>query len=313
MMSVQAPSAVVMIRPDRFRPNPQTAGDNVFQTTSDLSDEDTAARAQSEFDAAVTRLRAAGITVHEFQDSGADTPDAVFPNNWFSTHSGGYVALYPMYAENRRAERRWDVIELLKARYRVQEVADFSGLEPDGLFLEGTGAMVIDHISRVAYVARSHRADPILLERVCTRLGYEPIVFDARDASGTPVYHTNVLMAVGTGIALIGDGMIPDAARRAEILDRLAEPGRDVISLSEAQIRAFAGNAIELSTATGPVLALSETARAALTPDQLSRIEAATGLLPLSIPTLERAGGSVRCMLAGVHLAPRTRSKGHVA
>ncbi len=304
-MSVQAPEAVVMIRPNRFAPNPQTAGDNVFQSELNLTPDQTAARARAEFDTAVDTLRGAGVTVHVFQDDNDDTPDAVFPNNWFSTHSGGHVAIYPMYAENRRRERRADVIEMLKRDYRVQEVTDYSGLEPDGLCLEGTGAMVIDHIGRLAFVARSHRADPILLERFCTRFGYEPIAFDAFDRSGAPVYHTNVLMAVGTHVALIGTSMIPDTARRGEILRRLAEPGREIVALTEDQIRAFAGNAIELRTPSGLILALSRTALDALTSDQTAAIAATCRLVPLSIPTLEAAGGSVRCTLAGIHLAQR--------
>ena len=166
--------------------------------------------------------------------------------------------------------------------------------------------MVLDHIGRIAYVARSHRADPVLLERFCTNFGYEPMVFDAADAVGTPVYHTNVLMAVGTHVALIGSDMITDPARCAEICARLAETGRDVIHLTEAQIGAFAGNAMELRTPDGLVLALSARALEALTAAQIDILERTLRLLPLSIPTLETAGGSVRCMLAGLHLARRT-------
>ena len=304
-MSAQAPSSVVMIRPNRFHPNPETAADNRFQSHPDLSADEIAARAQAEFDRAVAALRAARVCVHVFQDDRNDTPDSIFPNNWFSTHSGGHVALYPMYAENRRAERRWDVIEMLKRDYRVAEVTDYSGLEPDGLYLEGTGAMVIDHIGRLAFVARSHRADPILLERFCTRFGYEPIVFDAADGSGTPVYHTNVLMAVGTAVALVGLDMVPDAERRATIVDRLRETRREVIALSQAQIAEFAGNAIELETPDGLILALSARALASLDATQIATIEKTARLVPLDLPTIESAGGSARCMIAGLHLARR--------
>lgn len=304
-MSVQAPSAVVMIRPDRFFPNPQTAADNRFQSVPDGGADQIAARAQREFDGAVQRLRDAGVTVHVFRDRGGDTPDSLFPNNWFSTHHGGHVAIYPMFAENRRRERRADVIELLKRRYRVAEVTDYSGLEPDGLVLEGTGAMVLDHIGRLAFVARSNRADPILLERFCTRFGYEPIVFDAQDGSGTPVYHTNVLMTVGTHVALAGLDMVADHERRRTICGRLAETGRAVIALSAAQIADFAGNAIELSTPDGLVMALSTRALAALTAEQVAALERTVRLLPLDLDTIESAGGSARCMIAGIHLARR--------
>lgn len=304
-MSVQAPSAVVMIRPNRFHPNPETAGDNSFQSLPDLSEDEIATRAKGEFDAAVTRLREAGVHVHVFQDERDDTPDSVFPNNWFSTHHGGHVAIYPMYAENRRRERRMDVIEMLKREYRVQEVTDYSGLEPDGLSLEGTGAMVLDHIGRLAFVARSHRADPVLLERFCTRFGYEPIVFDAADENQVPVYHTNVLMAVGTHVAMVGLEMVQDARRRHTIAERLKETGRKVIDLSNEQIGEFAGNAIELQGDSGLVMILSARALKALTRDQISTLEQSVQLLPLELNTIESAGGSARCMIAGLHLARR--------
>lgn len=304
-MSVQAPSSVVMIRPYRFHPNPETAGDNRFQSIPDLSADEVAARAQTEFDGAVARLREAGVTVHVFQDEADDTPDSIFPNNWFSTHSGGHVAIYPMFAENRRRERRMDVIEMLKNEYRVAEVTDYSGLEPDGLSLEGTGAMVLDHIGRLAFVARSHRADPILLERFCTRFGYEPIVFDAVDESSTPIYHTNVLMAVGTELAMVGLDMVPDAERRQTIVDRLTETRRAVVALSPHQIAEFAGNAIELETPDGLILALSARALAALDAAQIATLEKSVRLVPLDLPTIESAGGSARCMIAGLHLARR--------
>lgn len=301
-MQAQAPRAVVMIRPHHFRSNPETQADNAFQRAS-VGDVAEAARA--EFDHVVTALRGVGITVHDFDDTGTETPDSVFPNNWFSTHAGGHVAVYPMYAANRRRERRWDVIDLLKTRYRVQDVIDYSGLEHDDLALEGTGAMVLDHIGRVAYVARSHRADPILLERFCTNFNFEPIAFDAHDAQGRPVYHTNVLMAVGTKVALVGLDLISDSKRRKMVRDRLAETGRDVIALTAHQIDEFAGNAIELDGNDGLIMAISARALAALDPDQVARIETHARILPLTIPTIETAGGSVRCMIAGLHLARR--------
>jgi len=304
-MTVQAPSNVVMIRPNRFHPNPETAADNRFQTKPNVSDDEVAQAAAAEFDAAVTRLQGEGVGVHVFQDERDDTPDAVFPNNWFSTHPGGHVAIYPMFVPSRRRERRADVIEMLKSDYRVQVVTDYSGLEQDGLALEGTGAMVIDHIGRIAYVARSHRADPILLERFCTNFGYEPMVFDAIDEEGAPVYHTNVVMTIGTHFAMVSLDMIENASRRAEIAERLAEPGRDVIDLTHHQIAEFAGNAIELSTPTGLMTAMSSRALAALDKRQIALIERSARIVPLDIPTIESAGGSVRCMIAGLHLAKR--------
>lgn len=306
MNSLQAPGAVVMIRPHHFCSNPETKGDNAFQTS--LGEPETIKRqALQEFDRAVESLRDAGVRVHVFDDTSTKTPDSVFPNNWFSTHAGGHIAVYPMYAANRRLERRWDVIEELKRHYRVQDVIDYSGLEQDDLALEGTGAMVLDHIGRIAYTVKSNRADPVLLERFCTHFNYEPMAFEARDAQGRDVYHSNVLMGLGTEFALICLSMISDRPRRDEIANRLEETGREVIDLTADQIANFAGNAFEL-TGKNRILALSSRAVEALRPEQINIIERSAQLLPLSIPTLETAGGSVRCMLAGVHLSPRERT-----
>jgi hypothetical protein len=305
--AVQAPSAVVMIRPHAFESNPETQADNAFQKNTPAADRALLAqRAHEEVTQAAQTLTQAGVRVHLFEDHGEhNTPDSVFPNNWFSTHAGGHIALFPMYSPNRRRERRHDVIELLKAHYRVQDVIDYSGLEPDGLFLEGTGAMVLDHISRVAYVCRSQRAHPIVLERFATHFNFEPMAFDATDPQGKAIYHTNVLMCIGTDFALVGSALIPDPDRRAQVQTRLAETGRVLIELSAYQITEFCGNAMELQTPTGPVVALSSRALAALHPAQIETIERSARLLPLHIPTIELAGGSVRCMLAGVHLSVR--------
>jgi hypothetical protein len=210
-----------------------------------------------------------------------------------------------MYSPSRRGERRGDVLEMLKHDYRVQDVIDYSGLEYDDIFLEGTGAMVLDAVNRVAYVANSRRANPLALERFCTAFGYEPMAFDAIDSAGLPVYHTNVILCIATDFVLIGDQMIADEARRREVIDRLAADDRPVISLSHEQIANFAGNAIELQTKQGRILALSRRAEASLTADQREIIERSVRIVALDIPTIELAGGSVRCMLAGIHLDQR--------
>ena len=305
--SVQAPSAVVMIRPHLFHPNPETAPDNAYQCRPDaLPDTDFASAAYREVSAAAATLRSHGVRVHLFEDDGSrNTPDSVFPNNWFSTHAGGHVAIYPMYSPSRRRERRFDIIEMLKTEYRVQDVIDYSGLAHDNLFLEGTGAMVFDHFARIAYTARSNRADPLLLERFSTHFNFEPILFDTADASGAPIYHTNVLMCIATDFALLAVEAIPDPARRREICDRLRESGREVIPLSHAQVGEFAGNAIELTGQAGRLLVLSQRACDSLTLEQKARIAHSAQLVPLAVPTIELAGGSVRCMIAGIHLAPR--------
>ena len=214
--SAQAPSAVVLIRPHHFAPNAETAADNAFQRAAPGLDGAAVAKAAyEEVGAAAALLQAQGVRTLVFEDETDQTPDSVFPNNWFSTHPGGHVAIYPMFAPSRRKERRPDVIERLKREYRVQDVIDYSGLEPDGLFLEGTGAMVLDHIDRVAYVVDSNRANPVALERFCAHFNYEPMAFEARDQSGRAIYHTNVLMCIATHFVMIGLDLIVDAAQRA--------------------------------------------------------------------------------------------------
>lgn len=301
--SAQAPNAVVLIRPHHFRPNPQTAADNNFQRTAER---DVSRAAYDACTRVAEALRAEGVRVHLFEDETDLHPDSVFPNNWFSTHAGGRVAVYPMYAENRRGERRADVIEMLKSEYRVQEVIDYSGLEPDELFLEGTGAMVLDHVSRIAYAVRSHRCDPVLVERFCTVFGYEPVVFDAVDPDGMPIYHTNVMMCIGTDIALIGlDGIVGDV-RREQIAQRIRDTGRTLVALTPAQVASFAGNAIELRDHSGErILVMSQTARDSLTDEQVQVTSASCRILALDVTPIELAGGSVRCMIAGIHLDPR--------
>lgn len=304
---VQAPTAGVMIRPHHFNSNPETAADNAFQfINSDLVPEVIAAQARDEFDLAIETLTHEGVKIHVFEDYGEhETPDSVFPNNWFSTHHGGRVAVFPMYSPSRRRERRHDVLEMLKSDYRVQEIVDYSGLEYDNLFLEGTGAMVFDHLERLAYVSKSNRADPIILERFCTTFGYEPMAFDTTDHNGRPIYHTNVIMSIATEYALICLDVIANPERRKEIEERLTASGRAIINLSREQVKEYAGNALEMTGTKSRVLAISERAVQALSKEQIKIIEKSAKILPLSIPTIELAGGSVRCMIAGIHLTTR--------
>jgi hypothetical protein len=211
----QAPSAVIVIRALTFMPNPATAADNAFQgdVPSGQSDEVTSNRALAEMDAMARALQEAGVRVHVFEDEGQ----------------------HPMYASNRRHERRADVLEMLKSEYRCQTVVDYSGLEPDGIFLEGTRAMVLDHVSRVAYMAVSHRADTNLLERFCSDFNYEPMVFEAVDSEDVPVYHTNVIVCVGTEVALIALEMSPDEQRREQVCQRHEVHGAPSIGALERE------------------------------------------------------------------------------
>ena len=302
----QAPASIIMIRPHHFQPNPQTAEDNSFQAQEwELEQQALAQLAYQQMTDAVAKLESEGIKVHLFEDESKDTPDSVFPNNWFSTHAGGYVGVYPMYAKNRRLERRQDIIELLKQEYIVQEVVDYSGLEHDKLYLEGTGSMVLDHIERIAYATESYRTSPVALERFCAHFNYEPMIFRAEDQNNVPVYHTNVLMCIATEFALIGESMMTCPVRREEVLTRLSRSGRKIVSLSEDQVNQFLGNAIELTGKSGRVLIVSQTAYKALTEAQKAIIEQSCRILPIDVSAIELAGGSIRCMIAGVHLSKR--------
>ncbi len=304
---MQSTDAVLMVRPHRFYPNPETAADNAFQQAIAPNESSaTALAAQKEFDRAVAQLRAAGVTVHVVADTATPAkPDAVFPNNWFSAHADGRVVLYPMYSPARRRERRDDVIEELRKFYRIIEVLDYSLGESAGEFLEGTGSLVLDHENKIAYASLSQRTHPKTLQRFCHDFAYEPVAFRSVSADGRPVYHTNVLMCVGSEFALLGAEMIPDQTQRAAVRQRLEATGKEVIELSAEQIGEYAGNAIELHNAHEKLLVLSERAAAAFSAAQRTAIERYARLLPLTLPTIELAGGSARCMIATIHLPRR--------
>lgn len=301
----QAPKAVVMVRPHHFHPNEETKLDNSYQADKPFDEQAIKIKAYEQVTQVAKILESEGITVHLFEDNGIETPDSVFPNNWFSTHTGGHIAIYPMYAKNRRKERRADIIELLKEQYRVQDVIDYSGLMYDEIYLEGTGAMVLDHVERVAYAAQSNRTDSHALERFCSHFNFEPMMFNAKDKDGNAVYHTNVLMCIGSEFVMAGFDMISDLKRRTEIIQRFETSGKEVINLSEQQINAFCGNALELQGSSERILALSAKAHSALTITQRTILEKSVKLVPLDVSAIELAGGSVRCMLAGIHLSKR--------
>jgi hypothetical protein len=303
-MSEQSTNAVVMIRPSRFYPNPETALDNAFQTEAGTEDAPLiSTRARIEFDRAVETLGEAGVRVHIYDDPPVPAkPDAVFPNNWFSTHHDGRVALYPMYSPSRRAERRPDLIDGLREHYRVTEVVDYSFYEKEGLYLEGTGSLVLDHVHRLAYVSLSRRADREPLRRFCSDFDYEPITFVSTGRDGRPIYHTNVMMCLATGFALVGLEMIDDSAQRNMVRKRLEATGKTIISLTREQIENFTGNALELHNEQSKLLILSSRAAANLRDEDLNMIERFARLLPLALPTIELAGGSARCLMATVRL-----------
>ncbi len=293
-----------MIRPHRFYPNPETAADNAFQETispNELSNISVAAL--KEFDHAVETIRESGVSVHVFDDTATpEKPDAVFPNNWLSTHHDGRVVLYPMYSAARRRERRHDVIEALRKNYRITEVLDYSAAEKDELYLEGTGSLVLDHENKIAYASLSQRTHAEVLRKFCDDFAYELIAFRSVSIDGRSIYHTNVMMCVGSKFALVGLATIPDESQRASVQNLLESTRKEVIALSAKQIAEFAGNAIELHNEKEKLLVLSRRALAALTETQRQRVSEYARLIPLDLPTIELAGGSARCMIATIHL-----------
>src|SRR5437773_857501 len=266
----QSTDSVLMIRPGRFYPNPQTALDNAFQRNADRDSEALTLTARKEFDAAVQTLRVAGINVHVFEDTAEpEKPDAVFPNSWVSTHDDGRIALFPMYSPLRRRERRQDIVEELSKHYQVTEVIDYSPFEDEGCCLEGTGSLVFDHLNKIAYVSLSNRSNPKVIQRFAHDFTYEPVTFTSIDSNGQPIYHTNVMMCIGTAFAMIGLEMIPNKVERQQVRAHLEKAGKEIVELSGDQIANFAGNAIELHNKDGAkVLVLSSRAARALAEQQ---------------------------------------------
>ena len=300
-----------MIRPARFQENPLTAASNRFQGKTDAAPDEQQALAEQEFGGLVHALQGAGVDVFAFDDTREPhTPDSVFPNNWVSFHADGRVVLYPMEAVNRRTERRPDIIEALATEhgFRVSEVIDLSAHENDGQFLEGTGSMVLDRVNRIAYACPSTRTHLDALGDFAQRMDYDVVAFEAVDRGGVPIYHTNVVMNVGEELAVICDEAISRPEQRDAVLSRLTETGHEIISLDYHQLVAFAGNMLELRTRSGErVVAMSRQALNSLRPDQRLKLEANGGIISAPIDNIEAsAGGSVRCMLAEIHLPRET-------
>jgi len=311
---LQSAADVLMIRPVRFGANPETLASNSFQSQQPtLADSAAQRAAAAEFDGLVAALRVAGVTVHVLDDTPEPhTPDALFPNNWVSFHADGSVVLYPMLAPNRRAERRNDVLEALSAShgFRISRVLDLTAHESRGKFLEGTGSLVLDRVHRVAYACISPRTDLDVLGDFAQQLDYDVVAFEAVDAAGAAIYHTNVLMCVGTRFAAVCSACIREDERGA-VIDALRTTGHTIVDLCMEQLAAFAGNMLELRPArAGVVVAMSTRARDSLSPQQRSLIEQHAGpIVAAPIPTIETlGGGSVRCMIADVHLPRANRA-----
>ncbi|RYY53848.1 MAG: amidinotransferase [Chitinophagaceae bacterium] len=304
---MQNTSQLLMIRPVNFGYNAETAVNNAFQV--ETADPGTQQKAVSEFDRFVTLLRENGITVDVVSDTAEPfTPDSIFPNNWISFHGPDTVVLYPMFAENRRAERKQTVLDALKAKYRFAEPIDLTALEQQYEFLEGTGSMVLDRDSKIAYACLSPRTSEEALMDFCAKLDYVPIVFEAVDQRGQEIYHTNVLMCVADRYVVICLDSIRDPGERTMVSDAITGSGKELIEISPAQLKRFAGNMLQLVNKDGEkLLVMSDQAFASLGQKQLDKLRSYNRILHSSLDTIEtNGGGSARCMMAENFLTPLT-------
>jgi hypothetical protein len=302
------PNSLVMVRPSSFGFNPQTSATNPFQKGADFEKSGIQQKVISEFDRMVALLNSYGIVTHVFEDSREhEKPDAIFPNNWISFHPGGEVILYPMMAPNRRRERRRDIIDALRSNFEVNAVIDLTEAENNGMYLEGTGSLVFDHAFRRMYACHSPRTNEELAQRVASELGYQPIMFHAVDDQNIPIYHTNVMLGIGRRFVVVCLDAVKSETDQDAILDSFANTSRQVVAISLAQMKAFAGNVIEVESESGdPVILMSEQAFNSFLPGQLQAIGRFAEVLAIQIPTIEKyGGGGVRCMVAGVHLPKR--------
>jgi hypothetical protein len=292
---------LLMVRPVRFGYNVQTAGSNHFQNLSNGQDSQSLAR--EEFDGMVRTLQERDIPIIVVEDTPEpETCDSIFPNNWFSTHEDGTLVLYPMLAPNRRAERDPKIITTIMEEAGIKRILDLSEWEDKGKFLEGTGSMVLDRKSKVAYACRSPRTSEAVLDEFCRKLGYRPVVFDALDKNGNPVYHTNVVMSVGERFAVVCKEVIISPPELSEVEASLTAAGKEIIWITSDQMCHFAGNILEVKNIRDEhFIIMSQTAKDSFTSSQLAKLDSYGTVLPVSIPNIESiGGGSARCMMAEV-------------
>jgi len=283
-MKKQITDTVLMIRPVRFRTNEETIVNNYFQKGINITQEEINRKAQQEFDMLVQKLKEVGVHVIQVEDIyEQDTPDSIFPNNWISFHNNGDVAIYPMFAENRRRERREDILDIVEeAGFEIENVFDYTEAEDEGIFLEGTGAMVLDRIHRKAYCALSPRASEELFIEFCEDFEYTPVIFRAfqkTDGELKPIYHTNVMMALGRTFAIVCLDTIEDKKERKNVLNHLKEDKKEIITISREQVDYYAGNMLEVKGKEHSYLVMSQTAYESLTPQQIEAIERHTQIL----------------------------------
>lgn len=298
---MQTTSKILMVRPYRFAFNAETAKNNYFQ--QEEKSDSVAIKALEEFDAFVNQLRGKDVDVTVVGDSPDPwTPDSIFPNNWFSSHLSGELVLYPMFAENRRMERKPQVLELLTRKMNHRKVINLTHWEKEGEFLEGTGSMILDRDKRIAYCCRSPRTSEKVLADFCARLNYDAVVFNATDKEGNLIYHTNVMMAVGSQVAVVCLESIKDEDERKKVVSRLTTTGKIIVDITLEQVARFAGNMLEVrSRNRQPIMVMSAAARSALTSAQETIISTYNTILAAPLSTIEKnGGGSARCMLAEI-------------
>jgi len=306
MMKKQLTNTVLMVRPVRFRMNEETVVNNYFQEEMDLKNEEINRQAQQEFDALVHKLREVGVKVIVVDDIyEQNTPDSVFPNNWITFHQNGDVAIYPMFAENRRRERREDILDRVEAEgFSIENVYDYTEAEKENVFLEGTGAMILDRVNRKAYCALSPRADEDLFIEFCEDFEYTPVIFSAYqqvDNKQVPIYHTNVMMALGEDFAVVCLDTITDKSERKNVLHHLKEDHKEIISITAEQMYQYAGNMLQVQGTDRSYLVMSDAAYNCLTAAQRQAIEKHCPIIHSNLETIETCGGgSARCMMAEV-------------
>ncbi|MFH4965088.1 arginine deiminase-related protein [Gaetbulibacter sp. M235] len=307
----QTTNTILMIRPVNFRMNEQTAVNNYYQKVLDnLLPETVNAKAQKEFDTFVEKLQQVGVHVIVVNDTkDTDTPDSIFPNNWISFHQNGTVGLYPMFAENRRLERRDDVLDILEAKgFVINDIVDYTSAEEQSVFLEGTGSLLLDRVNKKAYCAISPRADEDLFIEFCEDFDYMPVWFTANqtvNGKRMPIYHTNVMMCLGETFAVICLSSIDDKKERKLVVQHLKETGKEIIDISEDQVNCFAGNMLQVKGANDELyLVMSQSAYASLTNTQLETLKKHNkAIVSSSLDIIEACGGgSARCMMAEVFL-----------
>ena len=304
---MQSTNHILLVRPLNFIFNKETAKSNTFQRAINESDDLIRENVISEFNAFAAVLISKGVHVTIMDDTiSPQKPDAVFPNNWASFHADGKVILYPMCAENRRHERRQDIIDSIKKNFVVKEVIDLSYYEQDNRFLEGTGSIIFDHENTMAYACLSPRTDREIFIQVCKSLSYRPVAFHSHDRNGKEVYHTNVMMCIGSAFSVICLESITNKQERSEVADLLASSGHQIIDISFDQMERFAGNMLTIQTMDNKeILVMSESAFDSLSKTQVNELEKYCELVPQPIKTIETiGGGSARCMIAEIFLQP---------